>query len=99
MNTKLAYTIPGFCDASSLGRSKVYEEIAAGKLRAVKSGARTLITAEDGRAYIKSLPAVEPKDEDAAEKAAEKYEQRVVERDAERDPKSGEDESEPEAAK
>ena len=60
MQPKLAYTIPEFSEASGLGRSKIYEEISAGRLKAVKCGARTLITADDGRAFIISLKAVEP---------------------------------------
>ena len=94
MTEKLSYTVPEYIAASGLGRSKIYEEIAAGHLKAVKCGTRTLIPADAGREYIDNLPPVEPKVEGAAEKAAEKYEQRVVERDAERDPESSEDESE-----
>jgi hypothetical protein len=34
-----------------MGRSKLYQELAAGNLRAVKQGARTLITVESIRSY------------------------------------------------
>jgi excisionase family DNA binding protein len=37
------YSIPRACSATSLGRTKLYEYIAAGKLRACKAGARTVI--------------------------------------------------------
>lgn len=49
----LAFSIDGFCHASSLGRSYVYESIAAGKLRTVKLGRRRLILAEDARAFLR----------------------------------------------
>ena len=34
-----------------MGRSKLYQELAAGNLRAVKQGSRTLITVESIRSY------------------------------------------------
>jgi excisionase family DNA binding protein len=39
-----------------ISRSKAYEEIAAGRLRAVKCGSRTLIPYESGRAWLSNLP-------------------------------------------
>ena len=53
---KLAYTIPEFCAASGIGRTRVYAAIAEQKLRARKYGARTIILAEDGRKFLASLP-------------------------------------------
>jgi excisionase family DNA binding protein len=41
---------------SSIGRSHVYDEIKAGRLRAVKSGKRTLIQHEDAARWAKALP-------------------------------------------
>ena len=41
-----------------ISRSKAYEEIAAGRLRAVKCGARTLIPYASGKAWLNSLPAM-----------------------------------------
>jgi hypothetical protein len=41
---------------SGLGRSRTYEEIAAGNLRAVKAGGRVLIDVEHGLNYLRSLP-------------------------------------------
>ena len=52
----LAYSINGFSAASGLGRSKIYEEIKAGRLPAKKCGSRTIIAGEDARAYIAALP-------------------------------------------
>lgn len=43
---KLAYSINEACAASSLGRTKLYALIAAGDLKAVKVGGRTVIPAE-----------------------------------------------------
>jgi excisionase family DNA binding protein len=41
-----------------ISRSKAYEEIAAGRLRAVKCGSRTLIPYASGEAWLNSLPAL-----------------------------------------
>jgi hypothetical protein len=41
-----------------MGRTKVYAEIRAGKLKAKRRGSRTIITAEAARAYLDSLPDV-----------------------------------------
>jgi hypothetical protein len=51
-----AYPLPDFCKAFGVGRSKAYEEIRAGRLKARKSGVRTIITAEDAKAWLESLP-------------------------------------------
>ena len=58
---KLSFSIPEFSQASSLGRSKIYAEIKAGKLIAHKMGKRTIILLEDGKAYLSSLPVLEAK--------------------------------------
>jgi hypothetical protein len=52
---KIAYSIPEFLAACSLGRTFVYEEIKAGRLRAVKAGRRTLIEAAEGRRWLSAL--------------------------------------------
>lgn len=51
----LAYSIPDFCRATGTSRSKTYEEIKSGRLRAVKLGARTLIRKPDAQAWLDSL--------------------------------------------
>jgi excisionase family DNA binding protein len=51
-------------EAAKLGgprRAKLYEEIRAGRLRAVKAGRCTRILISDYRAYLASLPAIEPR--------------------------------------
>jgi excisionase family DNA binding protein len=52
---KLAYAIADLPELVSLGRSHLYEEIRAGRLRTVKAGRRTLVLAEDLRAWLLSL--------------------------------------------
>ena len=52
--SKLAYSVAEFCEATSLGRSLVYEEIRQGRLRATKIGTRTIILKEDGLAWLRS---------------------------------------------
>ena len=51
---KACYTIPEFVQVTGLGRSRVYEEIKAGRLRIGKSGRRTLITAAALADFLKS---------------------------------------------
>jgi excisionase family DNA binding protein len=45
-STKLAYSVREACSASSLGRTTIYAHIAAGRLRAVRIGGRTVIPAD-----------------------------------------------------
>jgi excisionase family DNA binding protein len=52
---KLAYAIAELPELVSVGRSHIYEEIRAGRLRTVKAGRRTLVLAEDLRAWLLSL--------------------------------------------
>ncbi len=40
---RISCTIPEACSATGLGRSKLYEEIAAGRVQTAKIGRRTLI--------------------------------------------------------
>ena len=51
-----AFAIREFCLRYSVGRTHAYEEIAAGRLRAVKVGRRTLITHDAAEAWLAALP-------------------------------------------
>lgn len=53
---KLAYTITQACDASGIGRTRLYELVAEGQLQARRCGGRTLIPAASLTAYIAGLP-------------------------------------------
>jgi excisionase family DNA binding protein len=45
-------------DWLGISRSKAYEEIAAGRLKAVKCGSRTLVPYASGEAWLNNLPAM-----------------------------------------
>jgi hypothetical protein len=51
-----AMTVKQFGARYHLGHTKIYEEIGAGRLRAVKCGSRTLILARDAAIWERSLP-------------------------------------------
>ena len=53
-----AMTVKEFCARYRIGTTKFYEEIKAGRLRAVKCGTRTLVLNRDGRAWEHTLSAV-----------------------------------------
>ena len=52
VTTKIAYSIKEACAASSLGRTTIYSHIAAGRLRAVRIGGRTVIPAGSLHALV-----------------------------------------------
>lgn len=49
---KQMYRIPEFCIAYGIGRSKFYQEVAAGHLKITKVGKLSLISKEAARAWI-----------------------------------------------
>ncbi|MGH7046804.1 MAG: helix-turn-helix domain-containing protein [Stellaceae bacterium] len=53
-----AYDVATVCRRASIGRTKLYEEIAAGRLRALKLGRRTLILRRDYDRWLAGLPAL-----------------------------------------
>ncbi len=54
---RVTYSIADFTALTGLGRTRVFEELKTGRLRAVKSGRRTLIPAAEVEAWLKSLEA------------------------------------------
>jgi excisionase family DNA binding protein len=56
-----ALTITEFATRYSIGRSKIYEEAAAGRITLRKAGKKTLITVDDAEKWLANLPAIEPK--------------------------------------
>lgn len=58
---KLALSIEEVIEATAIGRTSIYEDIAAGKLRARKRGRSTIILTADLAEYLAALPLVETK--------------------------------------
>lgn len=57
-------TIKQFCVWSALGRTKVYEEISASRLRTLKVGRRRLIRWEEANRWLASHEAFSPAPQD-----------------------------------
>lgn len=53
---KGAYSVNEFMSFASIGRTKLYQEINEGRLKARKLGAKTVILASDAEAWLNSLP-------------------------------------------
>jgi hypothetical protein len=56
----LAYTIRGAVAASGFSRSRIYELIGSGLLKARKDGRKTLVIADSLAACIEALPPLNP---------------------------------------
>jgi excisionase family DNA binding protein len=61
MQNPIALKISEVCAASRIGRTRVYDAIKRGELRAKKHGKSTLILHADLVAWLNALPAVSPK--------------------------------------
>ena len=59
-DSKEALTPDAFCERFSVGKTKLYEELASGRLKAKKNGSRTLIPVVAAQAWLASLPDYEP---------------------------------------
>ena len=55
-DTKRVFSIAEFSEYYGIGRTRVYAEIRAGRLRAIKVGQRTLIIVDDAEAWLLSRP-------------------------------------------
>lgn len=51
-----ALSVPEFCRRYGVGRTMAYEEIAEGRLVAVKAGRRTLIPLDAAKSWLAALP-------------------------------------------
>jgi hypothetical protein len=56
----LAYSINDLVEQGPVGKSTIYNEIAAGRLIARKIGRRTIVLADDWRSYLAALRAITP---------------------------------------
>jgi hypothetical protein len=56
----LGYRIDEFVRVSGIGRSSTYGYMRSGRLKAVKAGCRTIITAESAHELLRSLPLAYP---------------------------------------
>jgi len=54
-----AMSIAEFGEQYGLGRTKTYEELKSGRLRARKIGKRTIITEDDAEDWLLRLPVIE----------------------------------------
>ena len=57
--TREALSISEVCAATALGRTTIYEAIAAGSLKVRKLGKRTLVLPNELRDFLTSLPGVD----------------------------------------
>lgn len=64
----IAFSPEGLAKASANGRTKIFEAIRQGKLKARKSGRRTIILYDDAIAWLKSLPVREAGGAEEAER-------------------------------
>jgi len=51
-----ALTVDEFCGWASIGRSKFYQEVKAGRIILRKVGRKTVITMSDAQSWLNSLP-------------------------------------------
>ena len=61
MQNPIALRISEVCAASRIGRTKVYEAIKRGELRAKKNGKSTLVLYTDMVEWLNGLPSISPK--------------------------------------
>ncbi len=54
--TQRAMSIAEFCECYGVGKTKAYEELKYGRLRARKVGKRTIIAEDDAEDWLRRLP-------------------------------------------
>jgi excisionase family DNA binding protein len=54
-----AMSVQTFCEQYEVGRTKTYEEIRSGRLRARKAGKRTIITTDDADDWVRNVPTMQ----------------------------------------
>lgn len=54
---RVAYSVTEFCASTGVGKTRFYAEVAAGRIRPVKCGSRTLIPASELQAWLERLAA------------------------------------------
>ncbi len=55
ISNQISYTLKEVCDKARLGKTKLYEVINSGELKAKKWGNRTIILASDLEAFLSKL--------------------------------------------
>ncbi|HWK95630.1 MAG TPA: helix-turn-helix domain-containing protein [Pseudolabrys sp.] len=55
---RLAYSVKDAAEVSGIGRTAIFAAIKSGQIVARKFGKRTLISAEDLKAFVESLPTI-----------------------------------------
>jgi excisionase family DNA binding protein len=63
---KLSYGVAEAVQATGVGRSTLYAAMAAGKLRAIKLGSRTIILADELRRFLGELPSANAREDRSA---------------------------------
>lgn len=61
-----ALSVEEFCQRHHIGRTTFYAEVAAGRIRPVKAGRRTLVPVRECERWLASLPAMSSNTSDTA---------------------------------
>jgi hypothetical protein len=51
-----AMTVAQFCNWASIGRTKLYAEVKAGRIKLRKIGSKSVVLRSEGEAWLHSLP-------------------------------------------
>ena len=61
MTLKPIYSVSQFLTDFAMGRTRFYELVGQGAIRIRKNGNKTIVTGDDAKAFLDSLPVVDPK--------------------------------------